>query len=384
MIEYDVMMGGTTFNNISIPNDSTYFIAGKWGDGENAHIRVWNYSNEFAERWNYNVFNCELCIINPKQLLPLSNGNLAIMYDKVSNLNSAFMEREEAIIVILDGTTGEQIGNDILVGDYEGNSIWAGGMVEVDGNIMVSYTEPYYFDDTGQWHFSDSSNVQFQWFTTAGELVDHVSLLEETPSGIDVPSGYQYRVSQMQHLDDGNILVTGTSGYGGMLLKVNQEGDLIWFREHFPHDPEENNALTWETNIFYATPTSDGGFLCAGQYRSDPGSLYPSGIQTAFALKVDEYGCLEPGCQVGVEELSLQQDLVVYPNPNNGQFNIQLPATYGNQLSIYNPLGQLVQPISYPTGVQYSIDLSTHPKGIYQVLLHNEDGGVFRAKVVVE
>jgi len=354
----------TRFFNVSSPNDSTLLIGASLTDfGMAPKVSLYNFDMEGTERWRQDIASCSLSYLDPIQILPLSNGNIAYMYEKFEDLPQ-FTDRERAIIVVLDGETGDQIGEPILVGDHENYRIWAGGMVEQDGELLVSYTQPYYYD-----------------------MLSNISYLDEIPNGIVEIGRYQYRVSQMQYLSDGNLLISGTTGYGGLLMKISPSGELFWNREYFPHEFEENTSLVWNTRIYYATESSDGGFLCAGQYYSDPGILYPEGIQTAIALKVDEYGCLEPGCQVGIEEYE-NQPLSIYPNPSEGRFVIDMPAlrlgsgTY--DLSVYNSLGEVVLNESYRNlQERLTIDLSDFSIGIYFVQL-NIGGVNYSSQVVKE
>ena len=56
--------------------------------------------------------------------------------------------------------------------------------------------------------------------------------------------------------------------------------NLSWYCLYAPHDVEENPVFQ-HTHIYHTLPPSDVGFLHTGQYESDPGELYPQGIQTA-------------------------------------------------------------------------------------------------------
>ena len=97
---------------------------------------------------------------------------------------------------------------------------------------------------------------------------------------------------------------------------------------------------------------SDSTYVAAGFELAIPPN--PHVGQDVWVFKVDEHGCLEPGCHLinGLESINigLQNSMEVYPNPVKDQLNIQfnLPpsGSFGdqknNQLLILNPVGQIV------------------------------------------
>lgn len=77
----------------------------------------------------------------------------------------------------------------------------------------------------------------------------------------------------------------------------------------------------------------------------------------------------------------------VGPNPNNGLFNIRLFEKYDElkSITIVNAMGQLVKEIAITDqqAINYSVDLSGMPKGIYIAQLHFDLGTITR-KVAVQ
>jgi regulation of enolase protein 1 (concanavalin A-like superfamily) len=75
-----------------------------------------------------------------------------------------------------------------------------------------------------------------------------------------------------------------------------------------------------------------------------------------------------PSVEVANRVASIQPDLKLYPNPNNGSFTIQFehPFTEDIQLAIYNPFGQLVETRRLETGaIQLEWSLYDIPSGTY-------------------
>jgi PKD repeat protein len=85
------------------------------------------------------------------------------------------------------------------------------------------------------------------------------------------------------------------------------------------------------------------------------------------------------------ENISENKSLSLFPNPNNGEFSIQLDKTntLPHQLLIYNVLGKLIFEDSFiPNEAKHSIQLSAIENGTYFVVLKSEQT-VYRSKFSV-
>ena len=149
---------------------------------------------------------------------------------------------------------------------------------------------------------------------------------------------------------DNNLIVAGetiNNGWrSGTLLKTNFDGDSIWMRSYRLF---ESNAICFLRDVI---PLPDSSYAAAGYVSVIQPN--PHVGQDVWVFKVDEHGCLEPGCHLinGLESINigLQNSMEVYPNPVKDQLNIQfnLPpsGSFGdqknNQLLILNPVGQIV------------------------------------------
>jgi hypothetical protein len=76
-----------------------------------------------------------------------------------------------------------------------------------------------------------------------------------------------------------------------------------------------------------------------------------------------------------VEEVT-SGELTIYPNPNNGQFNVLLPesGSGGFEIEVFDALGGLI--IREMTGQQsqFGIDMESAADGIYLIRLRSENG----------
>ncbi|MEZ4798626.1 MAG: hypothetical protein R2809_02380 [Flavobacteriales bacterium] len=99
------------------------------------------------------------------------------------------------------------------------------------------------------------------------------------------------------------------------------------------HALENSTGNAWHyLNSF--KETSDGGYVAVGyieQRGNNPNPL----LESPWIIKVDEYGCLEPGCQlVNVEEIviGLENTMSVFPNPVSDICTIEFDLQNSNNL----------------------------------------------------
>jgi hypothetical protein len=145
--------------------------------------------------------------------------------------------------------------------------------------------------------------------------------------------------------EEGNIflLLNSYNHKESALMKLDYFGEGEWIRIYrcFPEDTEDNYTML--ENI---TPTSDNGFILAGEFRSEPSNFFPQYIQSAVLLKVDSCGCLTENCDnSGTENYIYNSKPEIFPNPSSETINIIV----SNELNkkkiryiIYNKKGQMI------------------------------------------
>jgi hypothetical protein len=251
-----------------------------------------------------------------------------------------------------------------------------------DGNYITAYSDPMLgvLDENPQ--VNPDKTIWLYKFDIEGNVIFEISLQNALPlvPGFDV--GYPYTIYQMIYANDGDLIITGHVNLYGFLLKVSTSGDFKWIRFYSPPQSEGNNAGGEFTHVYGVTQTTDGGYIMAGEYFSSPGNIYPEGIQTAIAVKVDSLGCLVAGCDtiVGIAEIpKIDLGLKVYPNPASETINISVSENVKvEKISIYEVTGRVVieaiNGLPLGEGGLRGIDISNLSPGMYLIEVETKDG----------
>lgn len=159
---------------------------------------------------------------------------------------------------------------------------------------------------------------------------DHSTAWEKAFVG-DRPYPTTFLTNVIQLTDGSGFVAAGTTptpdddpndekyGQSGWIGKVSPEGDSLWAREYTILDSD-----IYTHTIFDLKETPDGGFILCGEALDD---TFEEDIpQQAWLLKLDQHGCLVPGCHLvdATQEKSLDIRLAIYPNPASDYLNFYL------------------------------------------------------------
>jgi len=107
----------------------------------------------------------------------------------------------------------------------------------------------------------------------------------------------------------------------------------------------------------------------------------PTFASTSGIFFKDDTASYSANCTLGLEE-SVFDKVVLYPNPTNGEVNIQNISL--EKASVFNALGQLVKTVKLDKNNEnHIVDLAGLPKGIYYIYLINQDAASAK-KIIVE
>jgi len=183
---------------------------------------------------------------------------------------------------------------------------------------------------------------------------------------------------------------TGTAITQGWLVKVNEDGDVLWDRTyHYMNTPNDEHTF----NDLKAT--SDGGYIFCGESRDDDWQndyAYSEGNrQQGWLVKVDEYGCLVEGCQlsdnISEQETVEEKYFKAGPIPAGDFLNIYQSVTaHFSTYQLINSHGQVIEEFpSMSKGTTMMVDVSSLPAAAgYQLVLIDGERVLQRQKIIIK
>jgi hypothetical protein len=178
---------------------------------------------------------------------------------------------------------------------------------------------------------------------------------------------------------DGGYIGAGMQGFtSGLVMKVNNSGDSLWMRTYKWN--EDGNAFFRDI-----IPTSDGGYIACGV----AGPINDLGLtQDGWVVKMDEFGCVVPGCHLSILESSELADFMVYPNPASDVVNVYIQASsisLKGELVLSDLSGKVVMRTPTIGGdINLGIDVSEYESGMYLLQFISEDAVLKTERVMIK
>jgi hypothetical protein len=236
-----------------------------------------------------------------------------------------------------------------------------------------------------------NKDKQVPWIVKI-DSVGEIIWEQKSESAITSPSTDYINFFDVIELSDGSLVTCGAQQFKfddkpttdkhrerGVISKYSADGQRKWFRNY--HHPEVRDYPLSLNLLFDIEQTSDGGFVATGWLNPSTDTT-----QDTWVIKVDSFGCMEPGCEViGVPEIEPAiAALKIYPNPSNGILNIEItPSISENsdtyEFKLYDMLGKRVYQSILHRDVN-TISVSQLPSGVYTYHL----GTSVRGMVVLE
>jgi hypothetical protein len=275
----------------------------------------------------------------------------------------------------------------ILKVDSEGNEIWREqfGTCRTEAAAHITRTSDgnYLFASDLKDDEPFFQDIYFFWPYVVKFDPDGDVIWEQTYGD----ANFECVLTKIMELSDGDIISGGyryDAGINdphrwGLLIKLNQQGDSLWYRKYKFAD---------DTDCFFrdVIETSDSGFAACG--RTWP-SEENSSIDT-WVVKTDEYGCIVPGCHIGVEEFTEKYgSFKVGPNPVSQSENLvvflpDVKDLSGLSFQLRNFSGQLIKSfVPDEGGTSYLLRTNGLAKGMYVLSLLKDGVQVQSEKVVV-
>lgn len=297
--------------------------------------------------------------------------------------------------------------------DQNGAVIWSKtyGSTNLDEGTSIINTTSGGYIFTGTTMSYGAGNKDF--FVTETDSAGNV-LWSKAYGGTGYESGMCINKTNGGYIISGATQAWSGGSYDTYLIKINGSGILQWAKTFGGSSDESGTSVcstddggyivsgssnSFVTNgDFYLVKTDSTGYTGCNEKEISPStspavsnaisvtSTISSGLTIGVpAITTDSGVSTTVLCNmtVGIEENSptLTSELVIYPNPNNGLFNVGL-LTGADQLEIYNILGESI----YQMTIQKEdakIDLSHQPNGIYflQARQNNKVMGTYKIMI---
>ena len=269
--------------------------------------------------------------------------------------------------------------------DTSGNVLWLkngintsadnGTVVQVDNNgnvyVLGEFSTGIIFDsftltsngDYDLFLVKYNSSGQVIWAKNAGGIFnDWVVDLAIDASGGTYVIGEFYSPSFTFANTTYNNLGVWFSYADVFVLKYDAQGNEAWIKniEGLGNDNGNGIAVNSLGEVYVTGAIEDtlGGITNLGNFQ-----LVGSGLDDFFFAKL--------ASTVGLNEEYHSDQLIIYPNPNTGIFNIEIADKDGNSLmEVYDVMGKkLVSSVVLTHKTE--IDISKNPKGIYLIKVVN-------------
>jgi hypothetical protein len=226
-------------------------------------------------------------------------------------------------------------------------------------------------------------NYFFARLNESGEFVDSVTLDK---------SYYYFKINRLKPTSDGSFWAIGaerdtfTEGQTGLIMKITPGLEVLWKREYRVSPPE---SMLHEI-FFEGVEMPDKGFVLCGRAF---GPLEDSTNQNGWVIRVDSFGCLEPGCQLNsaIEDPPTpEQDIgiTLSPNPTSGQATLALTHEDAVLLGVrvLDVQGRVVSDMQFLRSAgwrEWMVELGGEPVGLYVVWVRTSEGWAVK-KIIKE
>ncbi|MGH1334681.1 MAG: T9SS type A sorting domain-containing protein [Aureispira sp.] len=308
-------------DNLVITPDSSYILVGQTGNGNNNSFQILNIERDGNIRWSKTIghgynYNGEHSLVTLEDgfvvgYVHTNTNQVPIDYDMFCNIKK---------------------------NDYNGNVLWewqSDTSLQLEGANDLIQTK-----DKG-WVVGTAIGKEFLTTGGTGSILVHDSYVFKLDSTRNWLWGrklraYSYsryaKVMKVIEQPDSSLMTFGITTdtfplngttiaqWHAMVAKLSPNGDSLWSHRYSYIDQ------AWaEHEISDVEQTHDGGYLIAGQAKFTGQGPYQQG----WLLKLDEHGCLVPGCHIDSSRIGIlpigaqpQAELQLYPNPATDYLNV--------------------------------------------------------------
>ncbi|MBK8626872.1 MAG: T9SS type A sorting domain-containing protein [Saprospiraceae bacterium] len=275
--------------------------------------------------------------------------------------------------------------------DSLGNKIWEyespidedwtgtlGGIVSNDKDEIIYVSGKGYLFDT----FAISDVFKNKWYATKLRKDKKIIWRTSIPTFADI-SVEGSRFWNILKLRDNisyismGMLADSITGIYSWITKFSDDGEILWNRNY----KMESDTNGYQYEIRDMAEDKEGNLIAVGE-RLD---LVRQGFNTqqGYLMKLDQYGCLTPGCHLVSTKDKYKEDfyLKIYPNPASDFISFYIDEdTKLNQYCIRDMKGQLIKGIvSLMPDIHYVIQTHDFISGSY-IIQFLKDGHLVKSE----
>lgn len=303
------LTGGTNTNgalkNIKYINDTNIILVGQTTSSAlGRFLRVISTDTSGSINWQTNIASLQPSIgtfVTSFQIATAADGGYFVTCVDRPDLPNIGDDNLYFLLVKLDKNGSIQWKKRITDGVHTTNP---GSIIQKDSNsYIVTWAESWLIEYPnwiiGERKGLDSASVWMGEIDLQGNFKWKKSLYNTAINCDTLKKGDSYFPYNIIKLSDGNFLLCVDHFMNNATyVKVTPDGEVIWNRKIVLLQEQVQGGLLSYTNIKYTKEALDGGILGVGEYYSDPSPLFPTGMRTSLLIKLDQYGCMEPGCHL--------------------------------------------------------------------------------------
>lgn len=312
-----------------------------------------------------------------------------------------------------------------------------------DTTIVAGKRHLYFLTTTGQVQFADFTSTDTAeyirdfdvvqpdlWYTLVGlryigaptrlyiskdrgaSWLEDTSFYSATRYHPTLANSYYNSINQLQSIGNGDTIILFVGYYESGVVYSTDKGVTWsqWFRNlvtHYQGFLECNNKyylygfegdafrpwmFAFDKSLLFSPDTSGAWVSFANRYHpncsgvNNPNCIYadPNSGRCEQYTYMKTY--IDSMCTaLSVHEMTTNTETIVYPNPNNGIFELEADEVFLHGIKVYDMMGRtVIADMSTKATGKYTIVLPINAKGMYTVLINYKNGMTVARRVVVE
>lgn len=400
------------YNSLDNTIGGGYVFAGSSASvsSDSSGIILCKLEQDGSLQWKVNLENLSSSVEIGASAKQVGDGGfiVAATYETESgHTNGLLVKTDEDGLELWRTSWGSNDENDKFtqVTEIAGSGFAVGGSSETEGgNDLDMLVTKFDYDGNEEWHYvydNDFDDVAAQVAVgNSGEILfcgQHATTIQN--GGVNLvgqldSSGNELWTMQLgipgsenifrnvKQQDNGDIIAVGGAVIpgvenAGIICKLNSAGDSLWCRSLY-------NIFNDHCFLHDVVFNEDGGYTAVGW-------TFPNveeGLsQDGWLVRTDEFGCVIPGCHVGLAEMNWDSHFNVFPNPFTDELIVILNDPLSSQyhkISIYDIQGVLVKSIAANwANSSQNLSVASLPAGTYFIKLES-DGIQFQGQKLLK